>query len=102
VLPANDDALLCEAFRRRPLDGAPYRVDSMAVLALRVRESGRIVSAAALIAVGVSRDGRREILGLEVASVEDGTAWNPQGGPAGNGRRPQGLGGLGEALTGLA
>jgi hypothetical protein len=32
---------------------------------------------------------RREILGLEVVSVDDGTAWNPQGGPAGNGRRPQ-------------
>jgi transposase-like protein len=63
------------SFRARPLDGAPYRVVSMDALALRVREGGRIVSAAALIAVGVDRDGRREILGLEVVTVEDGTAW---------------------------
>lgn len=64
-----------EAFRRRPLDGGPYRIVSMDALALRVREAGRIVSAAALIAVGVNRDGRREILGLEVVTTEDGTAW---------------------------
>jgi transposase-like protein len=42
----------------------------MDALALRVREGGRIVSAAALIAVGVNRDGRREILGLDVVTVE--------------------------------
>ena len=47
----------------------------MDALALRVREGGRIVSAAALVAVGVNRDGRREIMGLEVVTVEDGTAW---------------------------
>ncbi len=64
-----------EAFRRRPLDGGPYRIVSMDALALRVREGGRIVSAAALVAVGVNRDGRREILGLDVVTVEDGTAW---------------------------
>ncbi len=63
------------SFRRRPLDGAPYRIVSMDALALRVREGGRIVSAAALVAVGVNKDGRREILGLDVVTVEDGTAW---------------------------
>jgi putative transposase len=64
-----------ERFRRRPLDGGPYRVVSLDALALRVREAGRIVHAAALVAVGVNRDGRREILGLEVVTTEDGTAW---------------------------
>lgn len=64
-----------ERFRRRPLDGGPYRLVSMDALAIRVREAGRIVSAAALVAVAVNRDGRREILGLEVVTTEDGTAW---------------------------
>ena len=44
-------------------------------LALKVREDGRIVHAAALVATGVNRDGRREILGLDVVIAEDGTAW---------------------------
>src|SRR3989442_13278756 len=44
-------------------------------LALRVREGGRIVSAAALLAIGVNREGRREICGLDVVTAEDGAAW---------------------------
>ncbi len=42
---------------------------------MRVREQGRIVNVAALIATGVNRDGHREILGLEVATGEDGASW---------------------------
>jgi putative transposase len=64
-----------ESFRRRPLDGGPYRLVSLDALALKVREEGRIVSAAALIAIGVNREGHREILGLDVVTAEDGTAW---------------------------
>jgi putative transposase len=63
------------SFRGRPLDSGPYRLISLDALALKVREEGRIVSAAALIATGVNRDGHREILGLEVVTAEDGTAW---------------------------
>ena len=63
------------SFRRRPLDGGPYRLLSLDALALKVREEGRIVSAAALIAIGVKREGHREILGLEVVTAEDGTSW---------------------------
>jgi len=63
------------SFRRRPLDGGPYRLLSLDALALKVREEGRIVSAAALIAIGVNREGHREILGLEVVTAEDGTSW---------------------------
>ncbi len=63
------------AFRSRPLDGAPYRHVQADALALKVREGGRIVQAAALVATGVNRDGRREILGLEVVTAEDGAAW---------------------------
>ncbi len=64
-----------EAFRSRPLDGAPYRHVQADALALRVRENGRVVHAAALIATGVNADGHREVLGLEVVTAEDGAAW---------------------------
>ena len=63
------------AFRSRPLDGGPYRHLQADALALKVREGGRIVQAAALVATGVNRDGHREILGLEVVTQEDGAAW---------------------------
>jgi len=63
------------SFRGRPLDGAPYRHVQADALALKVREGGRIVQAAALVATGVNADGRREILGLDVVTAEDGAAW---------------------------
>jgi len=64
-----------EAFRSRPLDGGPYRHVQADALAIKVREGGRIVQAAALVATGVNADGHREILGLEVVTQEDGAAW---------------------------
>ena len=63
------------SFRGRPLDGGPYRHLQADALALKVREGGRIVQAAALVATGVNADGRREIVGLEVVTAEDGAAW---------------------------
>lgn len=63
------------SFRSRPLDGGPYRHLQADALALKVREGGRIVQAAALVATGVNADGRREILGLEVVTAEDGASW---------------------------
>lgn len=63
------------SFRSRPLDSGPYRHLQADALALKVREDGRIVQAAALVATGVNRDGHREILGLEVVTQEDGAAW---------------------------
>jgi transposase-like protein len=47
----------------------------MAVQRPKVREGGRIINVHALIAVGVSADGHREILGLDVATAEDGAGW---------------------------
>jgi transposase-like protein len=40
-----------------------------------VREEGRIVNVAAILAIGVNRDGCREVLGLDVITVEDGAGW---------------------------
>lgn len=42
---------------------------------LKVRENGRIVSVAAIIATGVNTDGRREILGLGLGPSEAATFW---------------------------
>jgi len=63
-----------KSFRERPLAG-PYRYLWLDALVLRCREEGRIVNVPCLIAVGVNKDGRREILGFDVVTVEDGAGW---------------------------
>ena len=42
----------------------------------KVREHGRIMSKAVLVAVGVTQEGRRELLGFTVASGEDTETWD--------------------------
>ncbi|SCL32242.1 Transposase (or an inactivated derivative) [Micromonospora nigra] len=64
-----------EAFRNRPLDSGHYTFVWMNALTMKVREAGRTVNVHALIAVGVNADGQREVLGLDVASVEGGAGW---------------------------
>jgi transposase-like protein len=64
-----------EAFRSRPLDAGPYTFVWMDALTVKVREAGRTVNVHALIAVGVNGDGGREVLGLDIASQEDGAGW---------------------------
>jgi transposase-like protein len=41
----------------------------------KVREHGRIVSKAVLVAVGITQEGRRELLGFTVSCSEDGDTW---------------------------
>ena len=64
-----------EAFRNRPLDQGPYTFVWTDALVIKVREHGRTVNVHALVAVGVNADGGREVLGLDVASDEDGAGW---------------------------
>jgi transposase-like protein len=64
-----------EAFRNRPLDSGHYTFVWMDALTIKVREGGRTVNVHALVAVGVDADGGREVLGLDVASGEDGAGW---------------------------
>lgn len=59
-------------FRNRPLDAGPYTYVWIDALTQRVREGGRIVNVSALVATGVNVDGHREILGVDVATGEDG------------------------------
>ena len=42
---------------------------------VKVRQNGRIVSVAVIVAVGVNGDGRREILGLDIGPSEAETFW---------------------------
>ena len=63
------------AFRTRPLDAGPYSFVAADALTMKVREGGRVVKVAVLIATGVNAEGYREILGLQVSSTEDGASW---------------------------
>ncbi len=58
----------------RPIEGSwPYLwIDATYV---KVRQAGRIVSVAVIIAVAVNTDGRREVLGLEVGPSEAEPFW---------------------------
>jgi hypothetical protein len=62
------------AFLERPLEGDwPYLwIDATY---LKVRRNGRIVSVAAIIAVGVNTDGRREVLGMDIGPSEAEPFW---------------------------
>ncbi len=42
---------------------------------MKVRQDGRIVSVAVIVAVGVNSDGRREVLGMDVGPSEAETFW---------------------------
>ena len=64
-----------EAFRTRPLDAGPYTFVAADALTMKVREGGRVVKVAALIATGVNAEGYREILGLALHTAEDGAGW---------------------------
>jgi transposase-like protein len=60
-----------KAFRSRPLDSAHYTFVSLDALTMKVREDGRTVNVACLIAVGVNADGHREVLGLDVCGLNE-------------------------------
>ena len=63
-----------QGFLNRPLEGDwPYLwIDATYV---KVRQNNRIVSVAAIIAVGVNSDGRREVLGLDIGASEAEPFW---------------------------
>ena len=63
------------AFRSRPLDAGPYSYVWLDALTQKVREGGRIVNVAVVVATGVNADGHREILGLDLVTTEDGAGW---------------------------
>ncbi len=63
-----------QTFLNRPLEGEwPYIwVDATY---LKVRQNGRIISVAVIVAVGVNNDGRREVLGMDIGVSEAAHFW---------------------------
>ena len=62
------------AFLNRPIEGDwPYLwIDATY---LKVRQNGRIISVAVIVAVGANNDGRREVLGMTLGASEAETFW---------------------------
>ena len=63
------------SFLERPLDGGPYRYLWLDALTQRVREEGRIAQVSVVVATAVNADGKREVLGIDVGTSEDGAFW---------------------------
>ena len=81
------------AFRSRSLAHTAFPYVFVDATYLKARVDGRVVSRAVVIATGVTADGGREVLGLDVGDSEDGAFWtaflrSPQG-PRAH-RRPAG------------
>jgi len=65
-----------EAFRTRSLAGEACPYLWLDATYVKVREAGRVVSMALLVATGVALTGERRVLGLELAAGHDeGSAW---------------------------
>jgi len=65
-----------ETFRNRSLAGEAYPYLWLDATYVKVRDGGRVVSMAALVAVGVAWTGERRVVGLELAAGNDeGSAW---------------------------
>jgi transposase-like protein len=61
------------AWRERPLDETPYLF--LDARYERVREAGRLVDCAVLVATGITKDGHRRVLGVSVALSEAEVHW---------------------------
>ena len=61
------------AWRERPLDETPYLF--LDARYERVREGGQLVDCAVLVAVGVTKDSKRRVLGVSVALSEAEVHW---------------------------
>jgi putative transposase len=63
-----------DLFRHRPLEGAyPYLwLDAKHI---KVRDHGRVVSKALVVAYAVHESGVREVIGLDIGEVETGSFW---------------------------
>jgi putative transposase len=67
------DEMLKAFFERRLAEAFPYLI--LDARYERVREGGVITSQAVLVAIGVDWEGRRQVLGVEVANRESRSSW---------------------------
>lgn len=63
-----------EAFRTRPLEGA-YPYLWLDAKQLKVRDHGRVVCKALVVAYAVHESGRREVIGIDLGEVESEAFW---------------------------
>jgi len=63
------------AWRTRPLDERAFPYVFLDATYCKARVNGRVVSRAVVIATGVSADGRREVLGVDVGDSENEVFW---------------------------
>ena len=67
--------MVVDGFLGRPLDGGPYPYLWLDALTQKVREAGRIVNVSVVVATAVNGEGKREIIGMDVGTSEDGAFW---------------------------
>ena len=65
---------MVQDFRHRPLEGE-YPYVWLDALYLKVRQNHRVVSLAVVVAVGVTHEGERTILGFDVGASEEEAFW---------------------------
>jgi transposase-like protein len=63
------------AFRDRSLADTTYPYVFLDATYCKARVNHRVVSQAIVVAIGVTADGRREVLGMDVGESEDGAFW---------------------------
>ena len=81
-IPKSEVSRICKdldtevaAFRDRSLKDTTYPYVFLDATYCKARVNQRVVSQAIVVAVGVSADGRREVLGMDVGDSEDGAFW---------------------------
>jgi len=76
---AKDLDELVRDFRERPLDEGPYTFVAADALTMKVREGGRVIKIAVMVATGVNADGFREIPAVDGASPPPQRSTAPAG-----------------------
>ena len=64
-----------KAFKNRPLDYEEYPYLMIDATYFKVRENHRVISKAMMIAIGITEDGRKEIIGIDVYDDESNETW---------------------------
>lgn len=65
-----------DGFRNKPLEGEEYPFLMLDATYFKAREEHRIVSRAFLVALGITGDGKRQIIGFDTFDAEDSHSWN--------------------------
>ena len=67
---------MVEAWRNSSLEGTSYPYLMVDVLFIKVRENHRVVSKSCHVAIGITKDGDREIIGFIIQDTESEESWS--------------------------